>query len=102
MSEMLGEADYARELNTKFRVAADTARPVELELAEVKGWRSLPVEQGGMERFSLYFSGPPDVQLPQGSYRLEHERLGALEIFLVPVASTAEAMRYEAVFNFYR
>lgn len=102
MPEMLGEKDYAGQLNTKFRVVADAPRPVELELVEVKGWASLPMEQGGLERFSLFFGGPPDIMLPQGSYKLEHEALGALEIFLVPVARTEEGMRYEAVFNFFR
>jgi hypothetical protein len=93
---------FARQLNSKFRVRAETPRPLELELVEVKGWRSQVMEQGGMERFSLFFRGPSDMPLRQQSYTLEHEQLGVLDIFLVPVAHTTEEMRYEAVFNFYR
>jgi hypothetical protein len=102
MTENLTEEIFARQLNSKFRVHADTPRPVELELVEVKGWRSLAMEQGGMERFSLFFTGPADILLPQRSYTLEHEQLGMLDIFLVPVARTEENLRYEAVFNFYK
>ncbi|MFL6211690.1 MAG: DUF6916 family protein [Pyrinomonadaceae bacterium] len=102
MPEKLTEEDFARQLNSKFRVRAATPRPLELELVEVKSWRSGAAEQSGMERFSLFFTGPADIFLPQQSYTLEHEQLGVLDIFLVPVARTAEEMRYEAVFNFYR
>ena len=102
MTEKLTEEVFTRQLNSKFRVHADTPRPVELELVEVKGWRSIPMEQGGMERFSLFFAGPADIMLPQQSYSLEHEQLGTLDIFLVPVARDEKGLRYEAVFNFYK
>ena len=102
MSEKLTEEAFARQLNSKFRVRADTPRPVELELVEVKGWQSQSKEQSGLERFSLFFSGPADIYLPQRSYSLEHEQMGVLDIFLVPVARTEESLRYEAVFNFFK
>ena len=53
-----------------------------------------------MERrqFSLLFRGPVDPFLSQGTYRLDHAELGALDIFLVPIGPDAEGMRYEAVF----
>jgi hypothetical protein len=44
--------------------------------------------------FSLVFEGGPSQPLPQAIYPIHHERLGALEIFLVPIAPH----RYEAVF----
>jgi hypothetical protein len=42
--------------------------------------------------------------MPQDTYRLEHERFGVLEVFIVPVGpatpdEAASAMRYEAVFS---
>jgi hypothetical protein len=40
-------------------------------------------------------SASPDPPLPQRIYRVEHAELGAIEIFLVPIA----ADRYEAVFT---
>jgi len=48
--------------------------------------------------FSLVFNGPPDPLLPQASYALTHPTLGELEIFIVPIARDADAVRYEAVF----
>ena len=102
MTENLTKEVFARQLNSKFRVRADTPRPIELELVEVQGWRSLSMEQGGMERFSLFFTGPTDILLPQQTYSLEHEQLGTLDIFLVPVVNKEKGLRYEAVFNFYK
>src|SRR5687768_2789823 len=48
--------------------------------------------------FSLFFIGPKSFQLKQHIYRLTHESLGAMEIFLVPVGENADTFRYEAVF----
>jgi hypothetical protein len=53
----------------------------------------------GRKPFALEFAGPPGSVLPQSIYRLDHAELGALDIFLVPVASDAEGVRYEAVFT---
>ena len=54
---------------------------------------------GGRQPFSLLFAGPPAPVLPQQIYRLVHQRLPALDIFLVPVAADARAVRYEAIFS---
>jgi hypothetical protein len=64
----------------------------EVELVEVT---VIPREPNGRAPFSLEFQGDPAFTLAQGIYRVEHERLGALEIFLVPIAHG----RYEAVFT---
>ena len=49
--------------------------------------------------FSLVFRGPAEPVLPQRIYRVEHEDLGALELFLVPIGRDAESVRYEAIFT---
>ena len=54
-----------------------------------------PREPGGRAPFSLVFRGGPSPPLPQRIYRVEHELLGAIEIFLVPIAADS----YEAVFT---
>ncbi len=64
----------------------------EAELVEVT---EIAREPGGRAPFSLVFRGGPDPPLPQRIYRVEHDELGALEIFLVPIAPD----RYEAVFT---
>jgi hypothetical protein len=37
--------------------------------------------------------------LPQRIYQLHHQRLGALDIFLVPIKRDANGTTYEAVFT---
>src|SRR4051794_12082172 len=56
-------------------------------------------DEAPRQPFTLLFLGPPNVVLPQRIYRLDHDELGAIEIFIVPVARTAEGVTYEAVFN---
>jgi len=36
--------------------------------------------------------------LPQGTYPIEHAKLGRVELFLVPLGPDKEGMQYEAVF----
>lgn len=100
MSATLTEKEFSKHLNTTFRVA--TEPPLELELREVKGYLGGANEEKGMERFSAFFYGPGDRLLQQGIYLLEHEAMGAFELFLVPVAKTESGYQYEAVFNYYK
>ena len=51
------------------------------------------------EQFSLVFAGPAEPALPQSMYPLDHDRLGRLEIFLVPVGMEGGLRLYEAFFN---
>ena len=100
MAVQLNEAEFSKHVNTKFRVAVEP--PVELELTVVKGYLSKAGEQTGMERFSAFFRGPGDRYLQQKIYSLEHEQMGAFELFLVPVSQDQDGFRYEAVFNYYK
>ena len=100
-SNLTAEA-FAENLNTKFRVRAESPRPVELELNEVKAYNAGENEQGGMERFSLFLTGPGDIYLPQHTYTLEHPSMGELELFVVPVGRDEAGFRYEVVFNYFK
>jgi hypothetical protein len=84
--------DFRLLLNERFRVAPDGVPAFEVELVEV---REIPREPGGRAPFSLVFQGGPEPPFPQRIYRVEHDTLGELDIFLVPIA----ADRYEAVFT---
>jgi hypothetical protein len=85
--------DHFRErLNDSFRVEAEDGTAFDVELVEVM---EVPRAPGGRVPFSLVFRGGPSPTLPQAIYRLENDALGAIEIFLVPIA----ADRYEAVFT---
>ena len=102
------EKEFAKQLNTRFRIKVEAgeaeteaAECFELELVEVKSYVGKPGDQEGLERFSLFFTAPPTVRLAQGTFLLEHESLGELAIFIVPI-SDDQGVRYEAVFNYFR
>ena len=84
--------DFAPLRGRTFVIAPGDAPPFEAELVQVS---EIPREPGGRAPFSLIFQGGPDPPLPARIYRVEHAELGALEIFLVPIA----ADRYEAIFT---
>ena len=90
--EALTAADFAPLLHERFRVGHDVPAPFDVELIEVS---ELGSGASSRRPFSLVFRGGPGPPLPQRIYRLDHEELGAIEIFLVPIASD----RYEAVFT---
>jgi hypothetical protein len=66
-----------------------------LTLVQVSDLISAPRQ----EIFSLVFHGPLDALLPQRIYRLENERMGVVELFIVPIGQNADGYAYEAVFN---
>src|SRR2546426_5946773 len=98
----LTEQEFSQHVNTNFRLKLDTPQPIDLKLVEVKGYAKKAEEESGMERFSLFFTGPADVLLQQHLYPLAHEVMGEMEIFLVPIGRTADGFRYEGVFNYFR
>lgn len=51
------------------------------------------------EQFVLVFKGPLHPLLSQQTFELEHELLGKMKLFMVPVARDAKGIQYEAVFN---
>lgn len=102
MAATLTENEFLKHVNTKFRLKPNTTDEVELELSEVKGYAKKAEEHSGMERFSAFFDGPGEVQLPQGVYSLSHDQMGEFEIFLVPIARNESGFRYEAVFNYFK
>jgi hypothetical protein len=74
---------------------------IDLELVEARTIEpGAPASDAGGRRtpFSLLFRGPGDPVLPQRIYRLRHDALGAIEIFIVPVGRDAAGVHYEATF----
>ena len=85
--------DRFRELlNDRFRISPPDGEAFDVQLVDVT---EIPREPGGRAPFSLVFEGGPSPPLEQRIYRVEHDGLGAMEIFLVPIAVD----RYEAVFT---
>jgi uncharacterized protein DUF6916 len=101
MPTNLTEQEFSKHVGTKFQTTIGE-REIQLELSKVKGYLPGENEQRGMERFSVFFEGPVDIKLPQQTYRLQHEQMGEIEIFLVPVSVNEQGFQYEAVFNYYK
>lgn len=97
MLQDLTHSSFEEHLNTSFHVHFGGEAPLEVALYQVR----LHEAHGGPRKqpFSLYFRGPRQPVLPQQIYRLEHDRMGTMEIFLVPVGPDGQGMGYEAVFN---
>ena len=98
----LTEEEFSKHVNTKFRARLDAETTVDLELVEVKGYSGHPGDQQGMERFSIFFTGPAKPFLSQNTYPFEHDGMGTFPLFLVPLKPDGESPRYEAVFNYFR
>jgi Domain of unknown function (DUF6916) len=81
-------------LGNSFRVHHDESSTLNLELVS-----ATELNEGSERPFSIVFRGPRDALLPQRIYRMEHEEIGAFDIFLVPIGPDEEGLLYEAIFN---
>jgi hypothetical protein len=99
---MQTEAEFSKQVNTKFQVLVDAPQPIELTLVSVKARKIEAHEEAGMERFSAMFMGPSEIFLPQQTYRVSHPEMGEFDVFLVALGPDPEGFRYEAVYNYYR
>jgi hypothetical protein len=101
MLERLTVADFEPLCGSAFRGEFPGSGPLELELITATALPGPPPRADGPARrqpFSLVFRVRTPLRLPQGTYPLEHDRLGRLDIFLVPVGRDADGLLLEAVF----
>jgi hypothetical protein len=105
--QMLTAEDFRAVQGSRFRLTGGSPpESVETELAEITE-HVAGVPGPFRTPFSILFHGPLQPVLPQGTYRVEHEQLGTLDLFIVPVGpdeprvpgQAPTAMRYEAVFG---
>ena len=96
MPEQLQRKDWAECLNTNLTVVDEHSAPFDLELIQVSEEQSTRRQTV----FSILFRGPADRFIPQRMVKLRHERLGEMQIFLVPVGQDKEGFQYQAVFNY--
>jgi len=101
MTANLTEEEFSKHTGTSFTTSAG-GREVALKLAEVKSYLPEKNEQGGMERFSVFFDGPGDIRLRQMTYHFRHPEMGEFALFLVPISGDEKGFRYEAVFNYFK
>ena len=87
---------FAEELGSSFALKIADSESVDLELVEVSELKERPHQVS----FAILFLTPNSSLVDQGLYELNHERLGEMQIFLVPIGMDGERMKLEAVFNF--
>jgi hypothetical protein len=95
MLEHLTRNDFAACVGSSFRLCPDHADGFDLLVEQVSALKAIE----GQESFSIYFRGPGDRLVQQATYPMAHERLGRLEIFIVPISQDNNGIRYEALFN---
>jgi uncharacterized protein DUF6916 len=97
--ENLNALIFREHLHSKFNAHQEKGEAIPLELIDVVENDTSPK----MEVFSLYFRGPINPRLGQQIHRLEHDKLGPLEIFLTPIEADRErGTVYECVFHRFR
>ena len=93
---MLTLDHFADKIGQPFRLRTDEDQKIELKLIEVT-----PVGQpiNDRQQFSIVFQGPRDSVPEQRTYHVEHDVLGGIDLFLVPIFGDDEIVRCEAVFT---
>jgi len=99
MLQDLTAASFEAHQGTTFRIDHGSGTPLEVVLHQVR--RHEPHPGPRAEPFSAYFLGPRSPILRQHIFKVEHDQMGTLELFLVPIGPDPQAggMIYEAVFN---
>jgi hypothetical protein len=91
--------DFADKVGEVFVISEQDVPGIPLTLTEARPLNSAMAPRGVRPPFSLSFLARDPRVLPQRIYRLEHNGLGEVSIFVVPVGKNAEGVTYEATFN---
>jgi hypothetical protein len=88
---------FAPAVGGTFIVGGEEGTRVELTLVEATAKDA--GQHAPRPPFSLLFHGPPEPFLPQATYRFEHDSLGVMGIFVVPLGRDEHGTTYEAAFG---
>lgn len=95
----LTKAAFAAQLNTQFRIK-NARSHVLVKLVDVSDLKRRKGARKDREGFSLLFRESSTASLAQGTYELQHEKLGTFSFLLVPVPSKGKGtISYEAIVN---
>ena len=70
-----------------------------LELVEVEHGKYEPMAEGLRDPFLLIFKGPKEPLATEGVFKVAHETLGELDLYLIPIVSPPGQQHYQSVFN---
>ena len=103
--EHLTIESFAGRVGERFRIRLPPTLTLDTTLVEARPLGPAPKDLTGRTKrapFALLFRGPGEPLLPQRIYTVEHDAMGALDIFMVPVGRERDALLYEAIFNYVR
>jgi len=86
---------FQQHLQENFIAKFNDHPDITLKLAEVE----TRLDTEAQTSFSLLFHGPKEPLLGQQTYLLNHDQLGELNFFLVPIAQNGEEAHYESIFS---
>jgi len=87
-------AAFKAQLKTEFRIGKSK---VPLQLIDVLKIGSRDSREGKKEAFTLTFRGNPKSALKQETYTIEHHKLGAFSLLVVPIVARDKDSRYYEV-----
>ena len=99
MSDKFGELPskgaFSEQVDSIFHARIGEGADFDLRLVQFDDIVSNAVQ----ENFTLMFQAPLDAPAVQNTFRLDHESLGTINLFLVPVKKNENGLYYEAVLN---
>ena len=105
MLNKLTSADFSPLLNQTFKIHYHSTKileaqlVLEVELIEVTDYAGKSMGSSRRRPFTILFRAAKDTILQQAVYKLEHDKMGTLELFLVPIMPDEKGSLYESVFN---
>lgn len=98
MLEKLSATNFEALIEQDFKLRNEQFSDSKAKLIQVE---KLSDQSGpaGRTPFSLLFACSESAEAAQGIFELEHEKLGSLEVFLVPVGRDERGLLLEAVFT---
>lgn len=98
MLDTLTVASFEPHVGSSFQIRPGGADALTLKLIEASAAGGDPSPK--REPFSLVFVGPDEPLLEQAIYPVEHDELGQLTLFMVPLGPHKDGgLRYEVVFT---
>jgi len=98
MDELPELKDFEACLNNQFQVRLHDQSFYPLVLIEATPLSHTAISKRSVP-FQLKFRGPGPGYLPQQTHPLQHDKLGAFQLFLVPIGQDSDGFLYQAVFN---
>lgn len=93
--ELPGKDQFSENLDSTFRAKLDDGQAIDFQLFKLE----TKISNSFQECFSLLFRAPVDAPPFQNMFRLEHDKLGVMDLFLVPIKKKEDCLVFEAVFN---